>query len=1181
MTKKPEACKTPKTNKPARKITPEPRITPEPKITPEIEPDTTPENENKNDNENRGRKTRPKPQMRPNKHQRRKRQRKKAKSTISSLKILYANANGIRSKMTSLENAAKLKSAQIICITETKGKPPTIPGYSEWHTGGRKEGGGGVAIAVREDLTNNTQPIDDIEDNDQEIAWIRINGAYNNKISVGVYYGKQESDPADEVEREFSQIMTQIIKLKQQGPVILTGDFNAKIQIIKEHITQNPSRNGHILQNLIDELELIPVSTRAEDGTWTWEKRTNENQKSVIDYILISQDLEDLIVENSVDSKGTFRLKGRKESDHNSMFIKANLPLKKESELITKWKLSNDQAWDEFNKEMKKTPDEAKKNYDLFEAHLHKTMKKTLGETKIRIGEKRKTKTSKATKDAKEKMKKARKEFNQAIKKKTADLPEKKDKYIDAQIELKREIEKDTMEEINNKIQKIIQEGGVKSNLFWKTKRGIMKNEGSTNYTTIDEEGAPIEDPDKAKKYIADYYESLYHARGSRPGYEEISNKISEKVKEIEKSETMKAPPAPVTIKEVEEVIKTLKNGKAPGPDNIPNEIFKKADKETVKIYTEVIENINKNKEIPKQWQKGKIIRLYKGKGKRGKCSNERGITKSSNMGKLYERIINNRILEHVTISEDQAGGKKGSSTSDHIALLNETIYQARKMKKKVYITFLDVTKAYDKAWLDAILYVLNKEGLETPEWIMIKKLNENLTATIQTKHGETREINITDSIRQGGVLSVIEYATLMDEISKEIKKKDLGIYIPSIDEKIGCLLWMDDALMITTDPVEHQEMLDITDEVAGVYHVEFGDDKSKNMLQGSKKDRPVFHIGDMILGQCEKYKYLGAIKNDKNNMKDHIKALKSKVEAAYQTILAITGNRDLADIEMESIWALVECTIIPIITYACETWNLNSGEEKEINSIMDNVIKRILMMPQKGTTRESLYIETGLLDPTTIQHKQRIMMNYRNTYSTNQRLKKLATSDEESLWKTLVETSCEKLQIWPAELIDDKWIVKSKVKEKAHEYFKNTLENDAREKSKVQFLLNSKDQWKPGNRAPYLNKLTRKDCNTIFRTRTRMIDVKNNFRSKYPNLSCRACKNEPETQEHVLNECPTIHPKNDTKVTTRDVFNEDPANLKVTAKKIRAALDKLDEPDSTAHQGNQVAPPCDQGCTQ
>ena len=95
------------------------------------------------------------------------------------------------------------------------------------------------------------------------------------------------------------------------------------------------------------------------------------------------------------------------------------------------------------------------------------------------------------------------------------------------------------------------------------------------------------------------------------------------------------------------------------------------------------------------------------------------------------------------------------------------------------------------------------------------------------------------------------------------------------------------------------------------------------------------------------------------------------------------------------------------------------------------------------------------------------------------------------------------------------------------------------------------------------------------------MIDVKNNFRSKYPNLSCRACKNEPETQEHILNECPIIHPTNDTKVTTRDVFNEAPDDLKVTAKKIRASLDKLDELDCTARQGNQVAPPCDQGCTQ
>ena len=92
-------------------------------------------------------------------------------------------------------------------------------------------------------------------------------------------------------------------------------------------------------------------------------------------------------------------------------------------------------------------------------------------------------------------------------------------------------------------------------------------------------------------------------------------------------------------------------------------------------------------------------------------------------------------------------------------------------------MVFLDVTKGYDKAWLDAIMYVMHKEGLNTPEWNIVKKLNENLKAKIHTKYGETRAINIKDSIRQVGVLSVAQYALLMDEINKEINKHNLGTH--------------------------------------------------------------------------------------------------------------------------------------------------------------------------------------------------------------------------------------------------------------------------------------------------------------------------------------------------------------------------------------------------------------------
>ena len=97
-------------------------------------------------------------------------------------------------------------------------------------------------------------------------------------------------------------------------------------------------------------------------------------------------------------------------------------------------------------------------------------------------------------------------------------------------------------------------------------------------------------------------------------------------------------------------------------------------------------------------------------------------------------------------------------------------ICEARSFSCKIkYIVFLDVTKAYDKAWLDALIYVRNKRGINRQEWQVISDMNRNLTAKVKTKHGNTRDIQIRDSIRQGGVLSVLMYATVMDKIAEEI----------------------------------------------------------------------------------------------------------------------------------------------------------------------------------------------------------------------------------------------------------------------------------------------------------------------------------------------------------------------------------------------------------------------------
>ena len=167
-----------------------------------------------------------------------------------------------------------------------------------------------------------------------------------------------------------------------------------------------------------------------------------------------------------------------------------------------------------------------------------------------------------------------------------------------------------------------------------------------------------------------------------------------------------------ISDKEMDGIIKKLKRNKSLGPDKIPNEIFIEANRETKQLLKTMIENIHITEYIPPSWEEGEIIRLYKGKGQKGKCSNERGITLASNVEKVYERIIKERVKKQVAITKAQAGEISGCSTVDHLIVLKQTIQEIRNKGHTAYIIFLDVQKAYDKAWLDAILYALNTNGV-------------------------------------------------------------------------------------------------------------------------------------------------------------------------------------------------------------------------------------------------------------------------------------------------------------------------------------------------------------------------------------------------------------------------------------------------------------------------------------
>ena len=795
-------------------------------------------------------------------------------------------------------------------------------------------------------------------------------------------------------------------------------------------------------------------------------------------------------------------------------------------------------------------------------------MEKTVGKITTTQGN-RKRKESEIVKDMRKKVRNLIKKYELALDTKTANFTSIQNEYFSAYKSLKQTINEELIMETETKLKNFCQKSKINRNEIWKLKKEEEGQNSKEYYETIKEDGTILITPEETKEYVANYYENLYQARESTEEYKEITEEIEKQVKQIEEELKNLPPVEKFTMNEMNKVIKTLKRKKAVGPDLIPNELFIEANTETKKILLDNLNEITKAMEIPEEWQLGEITRLYKGKGTKGKCSNERGITLASNYGKLYERMINNRILDILDITEAQAGGRKGSSTVDHIIIAKEVILSAKLNKKDMEGALLDVTKAYDKAWLTGIMQILYKRGLKNNLWTLVKKLNENLRATIQTKYGNTREIKIKDSIRQGGVLSVILYGIMMDEINKRLIEENIGINLYNDDNnmKIPCLLWVDDVFLLTTDN-QLNTALNLTDSVTKTYHVLFGEPKSNALTiphqskrKNTEKEKDAKLIGEIQLKETESYKYLGYLQNTKNNDEDQIHNIKGKVEAAYQKLMAIVGNTYFNNIEMATIWTITEACIIPIITYSGEAWKNNKKNYEETNKILENILKRILRLPKSGTPRQALYIETGLIEPETLIKRNRINTEFRIRKGNNHMMKSILKGTHKESWIKNNQLIKEELDIKEEDFLTCYPIsFKRNIKQKCSIKFKEKLKSESESRSKMMYFLEGKKDWEITKRPEYMNKLNRKEVGTIFRARTRMLDIKENYPGKYQNNICRICNSEGESQSHILEKCEGMN-REFSPITKEMIFEEDPQKLKKTANLIIQRMNKLEKP--------------------
>ena len=101
---------------------------------------------------------------------------------------------------------------------------------------------------------------------------------------------------------------------------------------------------------------------------------------------------------------------------------------------------------------------------------------------------------------------------------------------------------------------------------------------------------------------------------------------------------------------------------------------------------------------VPNDWMRAIIVTVYKGKGDRSECNNYRGISLLSIPGKVYGRVLINKVCSLIKglIGKEQCGFRSGTRYVDQVLVMKQMSEKFVDKNKCLYVAYMDLEKVYD-----------------------------------------------------------------------------------------------------------------------------------------------------------------------------------------------------------------------------------------------------------------------------------------------------------------------------------------------------------------------------------------------------------------------------------------------------------------------------------------------------
>ena len=1036
---------------------------------------------------------------------------------------------GIKSKRNSLIDIFEELKPRIALITETQlttGGSCKIDGYT-FFSQPRERAGGGVGIFIDNEIRASVAP--HVSKRNLEIIWVSISRGRLRPVYMGVYYGKQETEgKKEDREIEIGLLTEEVSEMQQDGEVMLFMDANAKTGLMNEPITGN----GRLLLQMVDETALHMVNGSEKcKGVITRQNRKRLDEKSAIDYVMASNLAMEWIVDMVIDEDGLYRPKGKNETDHNSIIVKMMVEDREETrqEKRVVWNIkAPPEKWQQFQRRIEEakmkfeaamgTGEDINARYNKWENILEQCAMDSIGKTTIKTEKKEKFS------EEIEALRHTRRSKKKSLK--TMDNPEERKVVVEECIKLQGDIKDGIKEEKRIKIEKRLEE--VKNpNVFWMERKRMRKDHVLEWLRTKDDTGKRLYDVDSNKENMASYYENLYKRQkvAHHIHHEEVGRnmEVYEEDRNFEDEVYNVAP----SREEIAQAVEEKKGGKS--TTDFKNEMIKKGGEPLIQALVPLIEAVWHEEKVPTKWNHGLITSLWKGKGDREMLKNHRGITVSSAIGTIPEVILNKRYVKHMKMTQAQAGGREGCSTYDHVFIARAIIAYGLKTKKPIFITFYDVSKAFDHADVNDMFDAVWKSGIRGKIWRLGKKFQECLTAEMKTRFGKSRPILRECGGKQGGHLMPTIFGLLMDSLAESLlKTTDIGVWIKEV--YIPALLFVDDVLSIAEGEDNQKKMLDKIAEFAIQHKMEWGVDKCKVMQIGRGKDKvETWKLGDKTIESTSEYKYLGDVITRNGTNKRNLEEREKKVNQAVRGIKSCAQHEIMDKVQNQVILRLHETVVIPALLNNAESWTLTKTDEKLCEKIEIGALKSVFGLPKTFPSPALMFATGTLYTSLRIDKKQLLylhkLLSRENGHWTNHML--MVLNELDTGW-----SKCIKQKLNEYGLEEEFQAIKSRTKgqwrgevAKAVEAKqKERLEHECKRengeaKEKTRHVLEQIQDPSYSRQPSPVMSLSRSRARIILIARYGMLDCAANYSHSYKSKICGVCQI-LDDENHRLNGC-------------------------------------------------------------